>query len=257
MLRSVDRRARWVGGRPAPRRQPPRGPSIARASIRDCLARLSVAQERLPGVHEPLQLREELAHQRLPLSRRRSAPWRASWICARRVRSSVRVGLIGSTVSPPSCVAIAGAVALDELPADATILRGGDAAQDAPTDVQRLLDGALLVALVDQLALELLREAQVLAVQLAQRLLTDDRHQAPRFLTLGVAGVELVGQVTVVLPGAILADAVVHQARQGPQHVDGREDPAAMELAGEHDLSLGDVAGQVGDGMGDVVVRAW
>ena len=57
-----------------------------------------------------------------------------------------------------------------------------------------------------------------------------------------------------VHPGEALADAVLHQTGQAGQHVDGRIDGLPVHLAVQHDLPLGDIPGQVGDGMGNVVV---
>ena len=55
--------------------------------------------------------------------------------------------------------------------------------------------------------------------------------------------------------GEAFARAGVHQARQARQHPHRRIDAARVELVVEHDLSLGDVAGQVGDRMADVAAR--
>ena len=57
-----------------------------------------------------------------------------------------------------------------------------------------------------------------------------------------------------VLPGLAGADPDAHQPREGGKDVDRRVDAAAEEVAREDDLPLGDVAGQVGDRVGDVVV---
>ena len=57
-----------------------------------------------------------------------------------------------------------------------------------------------------------------------------------------------------VRPGEALADAVLHQAGQRGQDVDGGIDTGLVHIPVQHNLSLGDVAGQVGDGVSDVVV---
>ena len=57
-----------------------------------------------------------------------------------------------------------------------------------------------------------------------------------------------------VLPRLAGAHALVLQAGQGGQHVHRRDNALAVELPGEDDLSLGDIARQVGDGVGP---RAW
>ena len=102
-------------------------------------------------------------------------------------------------------------------------------------------------------------------------------------LANGVAGVQLVGHVAVVLSGHALADGTLHETRERRQHVDGRGDltearegrhgrvrrtaAARMKGARSHargdapvvklsvnvDLALGNVAGKVGNGGGDVI----
>src|SRR5579883_1469932 len=64
-------------------------------------------------------------------------------------------------------------------------------------------------------------------------------------------------QLLLLLLGAVDPgpDPVVHQAREARQGVDGRVDPLPVERAAQDQLTLRDVAGQVGDGVGDVVVR--
>ena len=78
---------------------------------------------------------------------------------------------------------------------------------------------------------------------------------AAHLLDARVGGEELAGDVRVVVARLALADAVLHQAREAGQPGDGRIDAALEELALEHDLPLGDVAGQVGHGVRDVVGR--
>ena len=54
-------------------------------------------------------------------------------------------------------------------------------------------------------------------------------------------------------PGVALADAVFHQTRQAGQPGDRRVDPPLEEFPLQDDLALGDVAGQVGHRVADVV----
>jgi hypothetical protein len=54
----------------------------------------------------------------------------------------------------------------------------------------------------------------------AMRMHNTDRH----YLTYGIAGVELVGHIAVVLPCHALANGGLHQSRQRWQHVDRRID---------------------------------
>ena len=58
-----------------------------------------------------------------------------------------------------------------------------------------------------------------------------------------------------VLAGEVLADAVLHQAGKRRQHGDRRVHALVGQFAAEHDLAFGDVAGEVGNRVGDVVRR--
>ncbi len=58
-----------------------------------------------------------------------------------------------------------------------------------------------------------------------------------------------------ILPSHALANGRLHQTRQGGEDVDGRIDLPVVQLTVNVDLALGDVAGQIGDGVSDVVVR--
>ena len=53
---------------------------------------------------------------------------------------------------------------------------------------------------------------------------------------------------------SILLNSLLHESGKGRQDVDGRVDLLVVELSVDEDLSLGDVAGQIGNWMGDIVV---
>ena len=145
---------------------------------------------------------------------------------------------------------------LDDLVVQAVQLLPRQDGQQLPAQVQALVDGAVLArALVQKPLLKLLAELQVLFVGGGELLLADDAGKAARVADLGVAGEQLVVQVRVVGAGVALADAVFHQTGQAGQHVDGRIDAGLVQIPVQHDLHLGDLAGQVRDGVGDVVVR--
>lgn len=48
------------------------------------------------------------------------------------------------------------------------------------------------------------------------------------------------------------ADGRLHEAGEGGEDVDGGVDAAVVELAVDEDLAFGDVASEIGDGVGDV-----
>lgn len=54
--------------------------------------------------------------------------------------------------------------------------------------------------------------------------------------------------------GSVLFDGFLHETGKGGEDVDGRVDLLVVELSVNEDLSLCDVSGKVGDGVGDVVV---
>ena len=57
-----------------------------------------------------------------------------------------------------------------------------------------------------------------------------------------------------ILPGLALADALVLQTGQGREHVHRRGQALAVQVPAQNDLALGDVAGQIRDGVGHVVL---
>lgn len=58
-----------------------------------------------------------------------------------------------------------------------------------------------------------------------------------------------------VLTGHALADGRLHQTRQRWQHVDWWVDLSVVQLTIDVDLALGNVTGQIGNGMGNIIVR--
>ena len=55
-----------------------------------------------------------------------------------------------------------------------------------------------------------------------------------------------------VFAGVAFADGGFHKAREGGEDVDGGIDAFVVELAVDVDLAFGDIACQIGDGMGDI-----
>ncbi|KAI0564002.1 hypothetical protein FGB62_31g125 [Gracilaria domingensis] len=146
-------------------------------------------------------------------------------------------------------------VLLEHLAGDTSqhVLR--ERAQQRPRQVQRREHVPDLVrALRHELLLELVVELQVQQIVGRQRLLTHHSLHGNHILSNGVAGVQLIGHVTVVPARHALADGGLHQTRQRRQHVDGRVDLTVVQLAIQVDLTLRNVAREIGDGMRDVIV---
>src|SRR6056297_2963627 len=207
---------------------------------------------------------EELADQRvaLPLQQVRAAPGQLELVAPlQQVRAGGcdRLGhrpprLAGVLRRAPELVHLRAVVHVDLLVLEARELALGKLGEGRPGDLERLLDAAVLGALVDEHLLELVGERQVQLVRLGQGVLAGDRDEASQVQAVRVRRLELVGDVLVVGAGLALADAVVHQSRQRRTGVDRREDALVVEVARQVDLALGDVAGQVGDRVRDVVV---
>lgn len=101
----------------------------------------------------------------------------------------------------------------------------GEDTEQLPADVQGFENCAILVVtLRDEVLLELGEELEVQQVVGRERLLTDDGLHRLHVLADGVASVQLVGNVGVVLTGHALADGGLHQTGERWQHVHWRVD---------------------------------
>lgn len=129
----------------------------------------------------------------------------------------------------------------------------GKEPEELPAEVQRFKDGPVLVlALVDKRLLKLVEKLEIQEVLRGQGLLTDDSLHGLYILANSVAGVQLVGHVAVVLARHTLANGTLHETRQRRQDVNGRRNLPVVQLPVNVNLALGNVAGKVGDGVGNV-----
>ena len=55
-----------------------------------------------------------------------------------------------------------------------------------------------------------------------------------------------------ILPGEFLSDGGLHESGEGRENVDGRVDLSVVKLSIDEDLTLRDVSGKIGDGVGDI-----
>ena len=149
---------------------------------------------------------------------------------------------------------LTGQVLLDELGLDTLELTLGQDAQQLPADGQRLFDAAVgLVALGDIPLLKGVGKLGVKLVVVGEGSLAQNGHELLGFLAAGIGGEELVHGAGMVGAGLALADALVLQTAQTGEHVHGGHQTLAVQVTAEDDLALGDVAGQIGDGVGLVV----
>ena len=92
-------------------------------------------------------------------------------------------------------------------------------------------------------------------IQRGKLFLTDNRSQRARILHLCIGSEELVCDGRVIGSGVALADAVLHQTGQRRQNRDRRIDTALLQTSVQNDLTFGDIACQVRDRVGDIVIR--
>lgn len=176
-------------------------------------------------------------------------------ICWRPVRSLLLLDLIVVVVGT------AGIEFLLELLIDSSQLISGEVREELPADVERLEDISLLVlTLGDEELLELVVELQHRLVISSESLLTDDGLHSNSILTHGIESVHLVGNIGVILSGhhfvdiLVEANSVLHETGQGGQHVNWRIDVLLVHVLIDIDLTLGNVASEIGDGMSDIIV---
>ena|SRR6185437_12303083 len=130
----------------------------------------------------------------------------------------------------------------------------GNGASRSQARVEGLLDGASLFLLPDEAAFEVLDEGQDAAVVVGECLFSHYRDEAAKFLPTAQECGELIGNAAVVLAGAFRADPGIHEPAERGQDINWWGDAAPVQFPGQHDLTFGDVAGDVGDRMRDVVV---
>jgi len=84
-----------------------------------------------------------------------------------------------------------------------------------PSNVKRLKDSAvLIVALCNEVLLKLAKELEIKQVVRCQSFLTNNCLHSLDILANGIAGIQLVGHIRVVLPGHTLPNSGLHQPGQ-------------------------------------------
>ena len=132
--------------------------------------------------------------------------------------------------------------------------------EEIPSGVERLENvTAAVLALLQEVGLELLEEDQEVLVISGEGILTDDSLHGQRVFTRGVESVHLREDGWMIVTGELMAvlfdtDGRLHQTRQRGEHIDGRIDLPVVEGVVNEDLALGDIAGEIGDRMGDIGV---
>mmetsp|Transcript_39085 Transcript_39085/g.89536 ORF Transcript_39085/g.89536 Transcript_39085/m.89536 type:complete len:265 (-) Transcript_39085:762-1556(-) len=128
-------------------------------------------------------------------------------------------------------------------------------AQQLPSHIQRSENITFLVRSLSQKSgFKLLQEFQVQVVIVRQSFLSNNGFHCSCVDADGVVCVHLIRDVGMINSSHPLADARLHQSGQRWQHVNRRVDLPVVQTAVNKHLPLGDVAGQIRDRMGDVIV---
>src|SRR5438094_661478 len=165
----------------------------------------------------------------------------------RRDRSWERVGLYSARTilrahlrRPP----VLRMVLVERLPIDLRQPGLVDRREEAPSDLEGVLDGPVLLgALADELLFEAVCEFEHLPVPVGEGFLSDDRHETADVLSFRVRGIELVRDLLVVLARPVLPDPGIHESRQGGERIDRRVDTFPMQLPGDRDPAFRRVPG--------------
>ena len=145
-------------------------------------------------------------------------------------------------------------ILVEELVADALELAARKYREELPADVERLFDASVgIKALRNIFFLEFIRKLCIELIHIRQRVFAEDDHELLCVLTARICGEQLVHRVRVVGSRLALADTFIFESGQGRQNVDRRVDALSVKLTAEDYLTLGDVAREVGNGMGLIV----
>ena len=108
--------------------------------------------------------------------------------------------------------------------------------EEIPSGIERLENvTAAVLALLQEIGLELLEEDQEVLVISGEGILTDDSLHGQRVFTRGVEGVHLREDGRMIVTGELMAvlfdtDGRLHQTRQRGEHIDGRVDLSVVQL---------------------------
>lgn len=132
---------------------------------------------------------------------------------------------------------------------------GPEEGEKLPSLVEGGEDGSVfVVTLLDELSFESVVELEVELVIWGQSFLTDDGLHGLSILTHGVERVHLVADGWVILSGHALTNSVLHQTGERWQDVDWWIDVSLVHLSIDVDLTLSDIACEIWDWMGDIIV---
>src|SRR3989442_5187884 len=237
----------------------PMDPSMARAMAIRCSATryLSARCDRSVFARSRTRKNSTISASRFNLRSR--CPRSAVRRVRRRDRSWERVGLYSARTilrAHLGRAAILRMVLVERLPIDLRQPGLVDRREEAPSDLEGILDAPVLLGtLPDELLLEPVGEFEHLPVPVGERFLSDDRHETADVLSFRVRGIELIRDLLVIFARPVLPNPGIHEPGQGGQRVDRRIDPFPVQLPVHRDLAFRDVPGEVRDRVGPIVVR--
>src|SRR5256712_11930232 len=229
----------------------PMDPSMARAMAIRCSATryLSARCDRSVFARSRTRKNSTISASRFNLRSR--CPRSAVRRVRRRDRSWERVGLYSARTilrahlrRPP----VLRMVLVERLPIDLRQPGLVDRREEAPSDLEGVLDGPVLLgALADELLFEPVRELEHLPVPVGEGFLSDDRHETADVLSFRVRRIELVRDLLVVLARPVLPNPGIHEPGQGGERIDRRGDPLAVQRPVDRALTFRHVPREVRD----------
>lgn len=101
---------------------------------------------------------------------------------------------------------------------------------------------------------ELAQEVKIDLIISTDSVLTNDLFNVLNFLGIGVAVIELVGNVLVIFTTHTFTDSGLHQTGKGWEWIETWVDTRVAELSGNENLTFSNVTSKIWDGVGDIVV---
>src|SRR2546428_5947631 len=197
----------------------PIDPSIARAMASRCSATRYLSARCERSVFARSRTRKNSTINASRFSFKRRCPRSAIRRVRRNWRSWDRVGLYSARTILRAHLGrapILRVVLVERLPVDLRQPGLVDGREEAPSDLERVLDRPVLLGtLPDELLLEPVGEFEHLPVPVRKRLLPDDGHETADVLSFRVRGIELVRDLLVILARPVLPDPGVHEAGAG------------------------------------------
>src|SRR5256712_11039206 len=226
----------------------PIDPSMARAMAIRCSATRDLSARCDRSVFARSRTRKNSTISASRFNLRSRCPRSAVRRVRRRDRSWDRVGLYSARTilrAHLRRLPVLRVVLVERLPIDLRQPGLVDRREEAPSDLERVLDAPVLLGtLPDELLLEPVCELEHLPVPVGEGFLPDDRHETADVLSFRVRRIELVRDLLVVLARPVLPNPGIHEPGQGGERIDRRGDTFSGGVPGYRDPGFRVVAGQ-------------